>query len=54
MPMFENVSFGTCETWVMAKCTGSVTINVQQNILWNSVTFVGVLNTIVSIVTFQD
>jgi hypothetical protein len=52
MPMFENVSFGTCETWVMAKCTSSVSINVQQNILQNSVTFVGVLNAIVSIIAF--
>jgi len=52
MPMFENVSFGTCETWVMAKGTSSVSLNLQQSILRNFVTFVGVLNAIVSIVAF--
>jgi len=54
MPMLENVSFGTCETRVMAKCIGSVSTNVQQSILRNYVIFVGMLNTIVRIVTFKN
>jgi hypothetical protein len=54
MPILENVSLGTCETWAMPKGTGIISTNVQQGILQNSVTFVGVLNAIVSIVAFQE
>jgi hypothetical protein len=54
MPMLENVSLHTCETWATAKGTGTVSTNSQQGILWNFVTFVGVLNAIVSIVAFQE
>jgi hypothetical protein len=55
MPTLENVSLPTCETWAMTKGSGTVSTNSQQQgILWNSVTFVGVLNAIVSIVAFQE
>ncbi len=54
MLMFKNISFSTCETWAMAKGTSIVSTNLQQGILWNFVTFVGVSNAIVSIVTFQE
>jgi hypothetical protein len=46
MHMLENVSLGTRETWAMAKGIGIVSTNLQQGILQNSVTFVGVLNAI--------
>jgi hypothetical protein len=54
MPMLENVSLHTCETWATTKGIGTVSTNFQQGILWNSVIFVGVLNAIVSIVAFQE
>ncbi len=54
MPMLENVSPATCETWAMTKGPGTVSTNSQQGILWNSVTFVGVLIAIVGIVVFQQ
>jgi len=54
MPMLENVSLATCETWAMTKGIGIVSTNLQQGILWNYVTFVGVLNAIVNIVAFQE
>jgi hypothetical protein len=30
MPILENVSLGTCETWAMPKGTGIISTNVQQ------------------------
>jgi hypothetical protein len=53
MPMLENVSLGTCETWATTKGTSIVSTDLQQGILWYSITFVGLLNRIVNIVTFQ-
>jgi hypothetical protein len=55
MPMLENASLATCETWELTKGTRTVSTNSQQEgIVWNSVTFVGVLNAIVGIIAIQD
>ncbi len=55
MPTLENVSLATCEPWAMTKGTRTVSTNSQQQgILWNSITFVGVLNVVVGIVAFQE
>jgi hypothetical protein len=55
MPMLENISLATCETWAMTKGNGTISTNTQQQgILWNFVIFVGMLNAIVSIIAFQE
>jgi len=53
MPMLENVSLVKCDTRAMPKGISTISTTVQQGILRNFVTCVGVLNSIVSIIAFQ-